>query len=152
MIERRSTEQLIINSMRGTPLNSYRMIGFMKLLCILVCCYLIQPLLFAGEILLEDIARNIERYRNKTVILELRLKRIDRIFDKIVFYDSKNHDIAFDLSEYKKGDSFKREILNLHEGMVYLVAFIVKDVGNIGDVIGELMSFEIAILKKLPEG
>jgi hypothetical protein len=128
------------------------MIRFMKLLCILVCCYLIQPPLFAGEILLEDIARNIEKYRNKTVILELRLKRIDRIFDKIVFYDSKNHDIAFDLSEYKKGDSFKREILNLHEGMVYLVAFIVKDVGNIGDVIGELMSFEIAILKKLPEG
>lgn len=128
------------------------MIRFSRLLCALLFCYLILPLLYAEEILLEDIARNIEQYRNKTVTLELRLKRVDRIFDKIVFYDRKNHDIIFDLSEYKKGDSFKREILNLHEGMVYLVSFTIKDVGNIGDVIGELLSFEIAILKKLPEG
>lgn len=133
-------------------MNGCEMIRFSRLLCALLFCYLIQPLLYAEEILLEDIARNIEKYRNKTVTLELRLKRIDRIFDKIVFYDSKNHDIIFDLSEYKKGDSFKREILNLHEGMVYLVAFTIKDVGNIGDIIGELLSFEIAILKKLPEG
>jgi hypothetical protein len=124
----------------------------MKSLLILIFFSLTQLLLYAEEIGLDDIARDIERYRNKTVTLELRLKRIDRIFDKIIFYDSKNHDIAFDISEYKKSGTFEREILNLHEGMVYRVEFIVKDVGNIGDVIGELVNFEIAILKKLPEG
>jgi hypothetical protein len=133
-------------------LNRCTLIPFIKSLLMLISFSLMLHLLYAEEIGLDDIARNIERYRNKTVTFELRLKRIDRIFDKIIFYDSKNHDIAFDISEYKKRDTFEREILNLHEGMVYLVEFIVKDVGNIGDVIGELVNFEIAILKKLPEG
>ncbi len=128
------------------------MMTVMKSLFILISFSLTLHPLCAEEMSLGDIAKNIERYRNKTLTLDLRLKRIDRIFDKIIFYDSKNHDIAFDISEYKKKSSFKREVLNLHEGMVYLVSFIVKDVGNIGDVIGELLNFEIAILGKLPDG
>ena len=103
------------------------------------------------EVLLSDIARNIIDYKNKTVILKLRFKYIDNKFDKIVFYDNKNYDIVFDISKDKE-NKLKREILNLHEGMEYIVRFIVKNVGDFDNIVGELISFEPVLLFKLPEG
>lgn len=101
---------------------------------------------------LEDIAKNVENYRNKITTLRLRLKNFDNIFEKLIFYDQNNNDIIFDISSLKMKDQFKREILNLHEGMEYLVSFIVKDVVDSVEIEGELVSFKPIILLKLPEG
>lgn len=104
------------------------------------------------EIALLEISSNIQRYKNKTISLKLRLRNIDLVFDKIYFYDNKNHDITFDISTLKKKKLFKKIVLNLHEGMFYAVSFMVKDVGSLGEVIGELQNFEVIILNKIPEG
>lgn len=100
---------------------------------------------------LAQIGENIDRYRGKTVKMVLRLKDVDTIFDTITFYDSRNHDIIFDMSGLKNENSFKRDILNLHEGMEYEVSFTVKGVGNLGEVVGVLRHFEVVILERLPD-
>ena len=43
--------------------------------------------------ILNDIVENFSAYKNKNVTMVLRLKNVDTIFEKIVFYDSKNIDI-----------------------------------------------------------
>jgi hypothetical protein len=101
---------------------------------------------------LRDIARKIDAYRDKEITLRLRFKNIDYTFEKITFYDRKNIDIVFDVSRHIKDKKFKQHTLNLHEGMEYNVNFIVKDVGNNGDVLGDLISFTPLALLKLPDG
>lgn len=104
------------------------------------------------KILLNDIIEHINNYKNKTIILKLRFKNIDVNFDKIAFYDRKNTDIIFDISELKKKNSFKKQKLNLHEGLEYLVKFTVKDLAARDNLMGDLLSFEPVILSKLPNG
>jgi uncharacterized secreted protein with C-terminal beta-propeller domain len=104
------------------------------------------------NILLNDIARDIASYKEKTVTLKLKFKFADNIFNKIYFYDSKNIDIVFDISVLKTGDSFRRDMVNLHQGLDYLVTFTVKDVGALGLLTGELQGFTIYALTRLPEG
>lgn len=102
------------------------------------------------DILLQDIANNISKYKNKTITLKLKLKFVDNIFEKIIFYDKKNHDIEFDFSQKVKEKKFKMEMLNLHNGMDYYVTFIVSDTGNLGRIIGDLQNFKPIILLKIP--
>ena len=126
-----------------------------KCLLVFFIIYNWNPYLLSLEykrILLREVVKNIEDYRNKIIVLKLKLKHIDRIFDKLTFYDSKNNDIIFDISKVIKEDRFNRQILNLHEGMEYLVRFNVKGVGDFGSIIGELISFEPLVLLKLPGG
>ncbi len=104
------------------------------------------------KVILQDIVKKIESYKNKKITLKLRLKNFDSIFDKLIFYDRKNNDIVFDISIIKKKKEFQSQVLNLHEGMEYLVNFTIKDVGNIGEIIGDLISFKPLVLFKLPDG
>ena len=113
---------------------------------------LCAPSIKFEDILLKDIAKNIEDFRNKTITLKLKLKNIDINFDKMVFYDRKNYDIYFDISIIKKNKLFQRDFLNLHEGMEYLVQFIIRDVTEGNVIIGDLLSFKSIVLLKLPEG
>jgi len=101
--------------------------------------------------LLSHIAADINNYKNKEVTLKLKLKCLDNIFEKITFYDKKNHDIEFDVSSRKKKADLKDNMLNLHEGMDYHVSFRVIDLGALGEVIGELISFKPVILSIIPE-
>ena len=102
-------------------------------------------------ILLSDISDNINEYKSRTITLRLRLKHVDKIFEKITFYDSKNHDIVFDISARQKKKRIAAEMLNLHEGMDYDVTFIVQNVSNTGELIAELKSFKPVILDVIPE-
>jgi len=122
----------------------------------MILCIVLLALLLIGvgarsdeSLTLVQIGNNIDQYRGKTVKMVLRLKYVDTVFDAITFYDSRNHDIVFDVSGLKNNNSFKREILNLHEGMSYRVSFTVKGVGNLGEVIGTLQHFEVMILERL---
>jgi len=102
------------------------------------------------DILLTDIAGNITSYKSKTITLRLRLKYLDRIFEKITFYDSKNHDIVFEISSKQIKKRIARDMLNLHEGMGYFVTFTVQKVGSAGEIIAELQGFKPVILDYMP--
>ena len=78
------------------------------------------------DILLSDIIKNAEKYNNKKIILKLRLKNIDNIFNKIIFYDRKNYDIIFDIYELKKKKEFRKQSLNIREGLEYIVEFLIN--------------------------
>jgi hypothetical protein len=101
--------------------------------------------------LLSTIAKNITNYKSKTITLQLKLKHLDKIFEKITFYDKKNHDIEFDISDRFLKKRIATDMLNLHEGMEYNVTFVVQNVGNLGQIIGELKSFKPVILDEVPE-
>ncbi len=116
---------------------------------------LIDSVLIAQDfenILLKNIAGNIEKYKNKEIKLKLRLKKTDLIFEKITFYDRKNHDIVFDISKNKTNRQFRKELENIHNGMEYLVLFKVNDVSGSGYIIADLISFRPYLLNFLPEG
>ncbi len=102
------------------------------------------------DVLLSDIAAD-TAYKNKTMVLRLKLKNSDMIFKKITFYDRKNHDIIFDISGKMKGPAFQKRMLDLHEGMEYLVTFTVTDVSPAGYVMGDLSDFVPVVLTRIPE-
>ena len=104
------------------------------------------------DTLLAEIAANINDYKSKTITLRLKLKHVDRIFEKIIFYDKKNHDIEFDISARDIKKRLAPDMLNLHEGMDYNVTFVVRNVGNLGGIIAELKGFKPVILDAVPGG
>lgn len=104
------------------------------------------------DILLSDIASDISSYKGKTLSLRLRLKYMDTIFNRLVFYDKKNVDIEFDVESLLKDVKKRNAFLNLHNGMEYVVTFSVSEVGKMGILIGELKDFIPLALLKLPSG
>ncbi len=104
------------------------------------------------DILLNDIAVNISKYKGTTLTLRLRLKYLDAVFNKLVFYDRKNTDIEFDVETAMKDKKDGNAFLNLHNGMEYLVTFTINDIGKMGVLIGELGEFVPLALLRLPEG
>jgi hypothetical protein len=124
-----------------------------NLIIILLFGFAVTSLLFAQQqenLILNDIAGDISNYKNKTVTIKLKLKNLDSVFDKIVFYDRKNIDIVFDIAELKKEEAFRKQALNLHQGLEYYVVFTVKELTAKNNVIGDLRSFSPVILSKLP--
>ncbi len=102
------------------------------------------------EPMLRVIAAEIDAYRSRTVTLTLKLKRVDDVFEKIVFYDGNNHDIEFDISPRETRKKIARDMRNLHPGAAYRVTFIVRDRGSLGEVIGDIVGFRPAFLDALP--
>ncbi len=104
----------------------------------------------ADKILLLDIKSNIEKYKQKTVTMKLKLKYVDNIFEKIVFYDRKNSDIEFDISSQGSPKHLKWNLLDLHEGLDYYVTFRITGVGNLNQINAELVKFTPCVLDKIP--
>ncbi len=105
-----------------------------------------------GGRLISDIISGIEGYKEKTIVLDLRLKYHDRIFEKIIFYDSENVDIEFDISGKERRKLLADDLLNIHEGMTYRVTFRVIGSGSLGGLTGDLAGFKPLIIEKIPEG
>jgi hypothetical protein len=97
---------------------------------------------------LNNIAANINSYKNQRVTMILRLKNIDLIFEKIVFYDIKNVDVSFDFSGDKK-KPLSSYFLNAHQGLQYRVIFKVTGKGSLGLIHGDLISFKPIVLDKI---
>ena len=104
------------------------------------------------NILLSEIIADIENYKNRVVTVNLRLKYIDKIFERIVFYDGENADIEFDISGKEKRKQLAGNLINIHEGMIYRVRFTAIGAGPIGGLTGELHEFIPVIFDKIPEG
>ena len=104
----------------------------------------------ARDVLLSEIAAKIGEYKNKTVTLRLKLKNVDRIFEKISFYDAKNNDIEFDISSKETKKLIIQDMQNLHEGMGYLVTFTIRNIGKNSEVTADLLGFTPAVLDFLP--
>ncbi len=122
---------------------------------IILCLVIIAVSISAGAenakpVLFKEIITDITAYKNKTISMKLKLKNIDYIFEKIIFYDPKNIDIEFDFSSKELQKKLKNDFLNAHEGMDYIVMFTVKDSGNLGRITADLESFKPAILDILP--
>jgi len=137
------------------------MIKFNRVFILIIVLILsFQIFLFAEENQLQkkqneiltfsQIVEYIQNYKNKEVIIVLRLKYVDNIFYRVVFYDENNHDIEFDISEKIKNIKFKNEMKNLHRGMKYKVKFNIRGVGNLNYILADLLSFESIVLEKLP--
>jgi hypothetical protein len=105
----------------------------------------------AGNILLNEIAENINSYKSKTITLQLKLKHVDMVFQKITFYDKKNHDIEFGISDRFLKKRIANDMINLHEGMDYNVTFVIQNIGNLGQIVAELKCFKPVILDSVPE-
>ena len=99
---------------------------------------------------LQEIAASIEQYRGRDVSMVLRLKHYDSVFERITFYDTKNHDIVFDISTREKKKALSRYMKNQHPGMEYTVFFTVSKIGNNGLLIGDLIKFIPVVAKKIP--
>ncbi|MCP4132015.1 MAG: hypothetical protein GY754_13640 [bacterium] len=118
------------------------------------------------KVLLKDVAENIKDYEKKTITLRLKLKYVDRVFEKrtfdegrnekmvlvekIFFYDKKNYVIEFDISAEEVRKKLERSLATLRSGMEYYVTFKVVEMGKREKVIGELESFVPVILMELP--
>jgi len=100
---------------------------------------------------IRNIVPDIEQYKDRIIVMNLKLKYIDRIFEKIVFYDSDNIDIEFDISGKEKKKLLNKDLLNIHEGMLYAVRFKVIGEGNLGGLLGEIIGFTPVILDDIPE-
>ena len=100
--------------------------------------------------LISDIIANIDNYKNQTIAINLKLKYVDKIFEKIVFYDAENIDIEFDISGKTKKKQLSKNLINIHEGMMYRVKFTVIGSGTIGGITGELHEFVPLILDNIP--
>ena len=99
---------------------------------------------------IAEIISDINNYKNKTLVINLRLKYLDRVFDKIVFYDSENIDIEFDISGKAKRKELAGDLINIHEGMQYRVKFTVVGAGSLGGLTGDLHEFTPVIIDKIP--
>ncbi len=102
--------------------------------------------------LLAEIAANIGSYKDKTITLRLRLKHIDSIFEKLYFYDRKNHDIEFDISSKATKGALSSDMNDIHEGMEYQVTFRIRGTGKYNEVIADLLGFKPSVLNLLPAG
>jgi hypothetical protein len=101
---------------------------------------------------LREMAAGIDKYRSTTVTMKLKLKLHNSVFEKIVFYDARNHDIEFDVSRKEDRLRLAGQMRDLHEGMVYRVTFRVRDVSPLGVLLGDLIGFRPLLLDLLPEG
>ena len=125
----------------------------LSVIFVILCFLNIMSSIFAEDTsqpLLNELAGASEEYEGKKITLILKFKTLDRIFNKIYFYDRKNIDIVFDIAIQSEMAEYTNEILNLREGMDYSVTFLFDGMGNIGLIKGELIRFTPVILSKLP--
>lgn len=110
-------------------------------------------ILFAqtGNITIGRIISEIDSFKDKTITVNMRLKYVDHIFDKIIFYDSENVDVEFDISGKEKKKELSDNLINIHEGMLYHVTFRVIGTGSLGGLTGSLNEFIPVIVDKIPE-
>ncbi|HOO73130.1 MAG TPA: hypothetical protein PK926_15340 [Spirochaetota bacterium] len=99
---------------------------------------------------LAQVASAIDSYQGKTLTMTLRLKTRDTVFEKIAFYDRKNHDLVFDISSRETKKRLKKYMATIHEGMEYRVTFTVLKLDNSGMIMAELVEFIPVILEHFP--
>lgn len=125
----------------------------MKKVCSFIIILMLNMFLYAenGTITIGKIISDIDNYRNKTITINMRLKYADRIFEKIIFYDSENADIEFDISGKIKRKELADDLINIHEGMLYRVTFKIIGTGTLGGLTGDLHEFMPIIVDKIPD-
>ena len=115
---------------------------------------LLAALSLSGEdntLTFRKIVRDMDSWKNKNVVMDLRLKQVDYLFEKIVFYDSENIDIEFSFADKKKKKELAADLLNAHDGVLYHVSFTILGSGNLGGLIGDLKGFTPVFSDLIPQ-
>jgi len=120
---------------------------------LLIPLLMVFSVLFAQDdrLTLSAIVRDIDSWQNKSLEMNLKLKKIDYLFEKIVFYDSDNINIEFSIAGKKKKKELAGDLLNAHDGVMYSVRFTIVGSGNLGGLTGELQGFTPVYSDYVPE-
>ena len=102
-----------------------------------------------SEPTLSSLAASIVSTKGQRTTMELRLRNIDMVMEKIWFYDKENVDIVFDIHRWEKNPVLVRSMENAHPGVRYRVVFSPESVMTQGILEGKLESFEPVFLDKL---
>lgn len=102
-----------------------------------------------SEPTLSSLAESISSSKGQRTVMELKLRNIDLVMEKIWFYDKENIDIVFDIRRWEKNPVLVRSMDNAHPGVRYRVAFSPESVMEQGTLEGKLESFEPVFLDKL---
>ena len=102
-----------------------------------------------SEPTLSSLAASIVSTKGQRTTMELRLRNIDMVMEKIWFYDKENIDIVFDIHRWEKNPVLVRSMDNAHPGVRYRVVFSPENVMEQGTLEGKLESFEPVFLDKL---
>ncbi len=111
---------------------------------------IISPCLWAGGSSSWGTLSELDASNNSIVDINLRLRNYDRVFQKLVFYDSRNIDIIFDISDDKLRESLAGDLINIHEGMIYAVKMRVLGKGSLGGIIAKIIQFKPVMGKYIP--
>ena len=103
-------------------------------------------------LILTKISENFDEYKDKEIIINLRLRNIDNVFQNIIFYDLKNCDISFDFSNNKAVKKMLKSNPLLHNGLVYKVKMIPRSLDAFFSIKADLLDYEPLFLEKLPYG
>ena len=130
--------------------------------CLLFLCFInctvaafaqspaVQPAVqIPSEPTLSSLAASIVSTKGQRTTMELRLRTIDMVMEKIWFYDKENIDIVFDIHRWEKNPALVRSMDNAHPGVRYRVVFSPENVMEQGTLEGKLESFEPVFLDKL---
>ena len=98
---------------------------------------------------LTALAESLAASKGQRMTMELRLRNIDTVMEKIWFYDRENVDIVFDIHRWEKNPVFVRSMENAHPGILYRVVFSPENVMSQGTLEGKLESFEPVFLEKI---
>lgn len=98
---------------------------------------------------LTGVIENMETMKGIKLSLELRLRNVDAVMEKVWFYDRDNIDIVFDITGYKKNAELLSCFEDAHAGVLYRVEFMPAAVMQDGVPTGTLVSFVPVFLDKL---
>ena len=92
---------------------------------------------------------NFDEYKDKEITVNLRLRSLDRELQYIIFYDSKNRNISFDYSNSRPIKRLIKANPLLHDGLVYKVRFIPRDLDERSNIKADLLGYEPLFFERL---
>ena len=96
-----------------------------------------------------QIVENFDEYKDKEITVNLRLRSLDRDFHNIMFYDSRNRNISFDYSDSRPMKRLVKANPLLHDGLMYKVRFIPRDVDERSNIRADLLGYEPLFFESL---
>jgi hypothetical protein len=119
------------------------------LLLMFNCTVSVRAQVAAKPETLTAVGESIAAMKGQALTMDLRLRNIDRVMEKIWFYDKENVDVVFDITGFLKNPVLVSSMADAHPGVVYRVMFTPESVMQQGTLEGRLQSFSPVFLDKI---